>query len=183
MGCLRPSPLLCRRSDVSTAAVVLPTGRCAAYCGLLPSPKSFPQHEMDAEDPCAALPWRLELHSTCIGYELRFLGSCWLALRFAGEEKAGRMVETIQFRPLFSSDCSVAIAGIVIFFAVFYTGAAKNLKWWGTEVYQVCAPDTKPRSLSPRITERTTANDTCLPYRTRAIGRAVAICSALQNRV
>ncbi|KAF5685965.1 OPT family small oligopeptide transporter [Fusarium circinatum] len=34
-------------------------------------------------------------------------------------------------------DCSVAIAGIVIFFAIFYTGAADNLSWWGTNVYKV----------------------------------------------
>ncbi|TDZ40697.1 Sexual differentiation process protein isp4 [Colletotrichum trifolii] len=33
-------------------------------------------------------------------------------------------------------DCSVAIAGIVIFFALFYTGASKNFKWWGTDVYK-----------------------------------------------
>ncbi|KAK2674530.1 Oligopeptide transporter, OPT superfamily [Fusarium oxysporum f. sp. vasinfectum] len=33
-------------------------------------------------------------------------------------------------------DCSVAIAGIVIFFAVFYTGAADNFSWWGTTVYK-----------------------------------------------
>lgn len=33
-------------------------------------------------------------------------------------------------------DCSVAICGILIFFALFYTGAAKNFKWWGTEVHQ-----------------------------------------------
>lgn len=34
-------------------------------------------------------------------------------------------------------DCSVAIAGIVIFFALFYTGASKNFKWWGTDVHKV----------------------------------------------
>ncbi|RKL44289.1 Sexual differentiation process protein isp4 [Fusarium proliferatum] len=34
-------------------------------------------------------------------------------------------------------DCSVAIAGIVIFFAIFYTGAADNFSWWGTNVYKV----------------------------------------------
>ena len=33
-------------------------------------------------------------------------------------------------------DCSAAIAGVVVFFAVFYTGAAKHLKWWGTDVYK-----------------------------------------------
>ncbi|KAH7128937.1 OPT oligopeptide transporter protein-domain-containing protein [Dactylonectria macrodidyma] len=33
-------------------------------------------------------------------------------------------------------DCSVAIAGIIIFFAIFYTGASKHLSWWGTNVYQ-----------------------------------------------
>lgn len=34
-------------------------------------------------------------------------------------------------------DCSVAIAGVLIFFAIFYTGASKNFKWWGTNVHQV----------------------------------------------
>ncbi|KAL6922711.1 hypothetical protein FSHL1_006674 [Fusarium sambucinum] len=33
-------------------------------------------------------------------------------------------------------DCSVAIAGVVIFFAIFYTGAADNFSWWGTKVYK-----------------------------------------------
>ncbi|KAM0276897.1 hypothetical protein ACHAQH_006269 [Verticillium albo-atrum] len=35
-------------------------------------------------------------------------------------------------------DCSVAIAGVIIFFTVFYTGAAKRFAWWGTDVYTVC---------------------------------------------
>lgn len=34
-------------------------------------------------------------------------------------------------------DCSTAIAGVVIFFAIFYTGASKGFEWWGTTVYQV----------------------------------------------
>lgn len=33
-------------------------------------------------------------------------------------------------------DCSVAICGILIFFALFYTGASKHFKWWGTQVHQ-----------------------------------------------
>ncbi|KAH6695246.1 OPT oligopeptide transporter protein-domain-containing protein [Plectosphaerella plurivora] len=33
-------------------------------------------------------------------------------------------------------ECSVAIAGVVIFFTVFYTGAAAKFNWWGTDVYQ-----------------------------------------------
>lgn len=37
-------------------------------------------------------------------------------------------------------DCSVAIAGIVIFFALFYTGVSKQFKWWGTEVHKVHSP-------------------------------------------
>lgn len=37
-------------------------------------------------------------------------------------------------------DCSVAIAGIVIFFALFYTGVSKQFKWWGTEVHKVYSP-------------------------------------------
>jgi len=38
-----------------------------------------------------------------------------------------------------SLDCSTAISGIIIFFAVVYTGASNRLSWWGTEVYQVRA--------------------------------------------
>jgi OPT family oligopeptide transporter len=34
-------------------------------------------------------------------------------------------------------DASLAVAGIIIFFAVFYTGASKGLEWWGTTVYKV----------------------------------------------
>ncbi|KAF2010984.1 OPT family small oligopeptide transporter [Aaosphaeria arxii CBS 175.79] len=34
-------------------------------------------------------------------------------------------------------DCSVAICGIVIFFAIFYTGAAAKFSWWGTTVNSV----------------------------------------------
>lgn len=37
-------------------------------------------------------------------------------------------------------DCSVAIAGIVIFFALFYTGVSKHFQWWGTEVHKVHSP-------------------------------------------
>ncbi|KAL3456041.1 OPT oligopeptide transporter protein-domain-containing protein [Aspergillus heterothallicus] len=33
-------------------------------------------------------------------------------------------------------DSSVGVAGVVIFLAVYFTGAAANLKWWGTEVYK-----------------------------------------------
>ncbi|PSN66496.1 OPT superfamily oligopeptide transporter [Corynespora cassiicola Philippines] len=33
-------------------------------------------------------------------------------------------------------DCSVAIGGVLIFFAVYYSGAADKFSWWGTEVYQ-----------------------------------------------
>lgn len=35
-------------------------------------------------------------------------------------------------------DCATAIAGIIIFFAIFYTGASDKFSWWGTTVYQVC---------------------------------------------
>lgn len=43
-----------------------------------------------------------------------------------------------QYNFLLSSamDCSVAICGILIFFALFYTGTAKKFKWWGTNVYK-----------------------------------------------
>jgi hypothetical protein len=34
-------------------------------------------------------------------------------------------------------DCATAIAGIIIFFAIFYTGASDKFSWWGTTVYQV----------------------------------------------
>lgn len=37
-------------------------------------------------------------------------------------------------------DSSVSLAGMVIFFAVYYTGASDRLKWWGTEVYKVWKP-------------------------------------------
>ncbi|OHW90574.1 OPT family small oligopeptide transporter [Colletotrichum incanum] len=33
-------------------------------------------------------------------------------------------------------DCSVALAGIVIFFAIFYTGVSSQLNWWGTRVHK-----------------------------------------------
>lgn len=35
-------------------------------------------------------------------------------------------------------DSSVSIAGVVIFFAVYFSGASKGFSWWGTEVYKVC---------------------------------------------
>ncbi|KAF1854537.1 hypothetical protein Lal_00010357 [Lupinus albus] len=47
-------------------------------------------------------------------------------------------------------DCSVAIAGIIIFFAIFYTGAADNFSWWGTNVYKrICAPTTAGPQRAP----------------------------------
>jgi OPT family small oligopeptide transporter len=33
-------------------------------------------------------------------------------------------------------DCSVAIAGVLIFFAFIYSGATDNFAWWGTDVYK-----------------------------------------------
>ncbi|KNG45309.1 opt family small oligopeptide transporter [Stemphylium lycopersici] len=33
-------------------------------------------------------------------------------------------------------DCAVAVAGVLIFFTVFYSGAAEGLDWWGTRVYK-----------------------------------------------
>ncbi|KAF5856357.1 hypothetical protein ETB97_007489 [Aspergillus alliaceus] len=33
-------------------------------------------------------------------------------------------------------DSSVSVAGVVIFFMVFYSGASKHFGWWGTEVYK-----------------------------------------------
>ncbi|KAF9886424.1 hypothetical protein FE257_011456 [Aspergillus nanangensis] len=36
-------------------------------------------------------------------------------------------------------DSSVSVAGVVIFFAVFYSGASSGFSWWGTEIYkQTC---------------------------------------------
>jgi hypothetical protein len=37
-------------------------------------------------------------------------------------------------------DSSVAIAAIIVFFAVFWTKAADNLTWWGTTIHKV-SPD------------------------------------------
>lgn len=34
-------------------------------------------------------------------------------------------------------DSSIAIAAVIIFFAVFWTNASDNLSWWGTKVYKV----------------------------------------------
>lgn len=34
-------------------------------------------------------------------------------------------------------DCSVSIAGVVIFFAIFYSGASSHFDWWGTQVHKV----------------------------------------------
>lgn len=34
-------------------------------------------------------------------------------------------------------DSSVSIAGVVIFFAIYFSGASKGFSWWGTEVYKV----------------------------------------------
>ncbi|GKZ58923.1 hypothetical protein AnigIFM56816_005293 [Aspergillus niger] len=33
-------------------------------------------------------------------------------------------------------DSSVSIAGVVIFFAIYFSGASKGFSWWGTEVYK-----------------------------------------------
>lgn len=35
-------------------------------------------------------------------------------------------------------DTSVSVAGVVIFFAIYFSGASKGLKWWGNEAYKVC---------------------------------------------
>ncbi|KAF4345046.1 OPT family small oligopeptide transporter [Fusarium beomiforme] len=49
-------------------------------------------------------------------------------------------------------DCSVAIAGIVIFFAIFYTGAADNFSWWGTNVYKVSNENDEDVTLTDHAT-------------------------------
>ncbi|CAG8900345.1 unnamed protein product [Penicillium nalgiovense] len=33
-------------------------------------------------------------------------------------------------------DSSVGIAGAMIFFAIYFTGASKHFNWWGTEVHK-----------------------------------------------
>ena len=38
-----------------------------------------------------------------------------------------------------SLESSVSLAGMVIFFTIYYTGVSGRLKWWGTEVYKVIA--------------------------------------------
>ena len=38
-------------------------------------------------------------------------------------------------------DSSVGIAGVVIFFTIYYTGASKHFSWWGTKVYKVRPSD------------------------------------------
>mgnify|MGYP002717804615 CR=1 FL=1 len=35
-------------------------------------------------------------------------------------------------------DSSVGIAGAMIFFAIYFTGASEHFNWWGTEVHKVC---------------------------------------------
>jgi OPT family oligopeptide transporter len=34
-------------------------------------------------------------------------------------------------------DSSVSVAGVLIFLTIFFTGASKHFKWWGTDVYKV----------------------------------------------
>ncbi|KAE8423677.1 OPT oligopeptide transporter protein-domain-containing protein [Aspergillus pseudocaelatus] len=51
-------------------------------------------------------------------------------------------------------DSSVSLAGLIIFFTVYYTGAADKFSWWGTEVHKnTCDYQGCPRlSLSPNET-------------------------------
>ncbi|KAB2580636.1 Glutathione transporter 1 [Lasiodiplodia theobromae] len=53
------------------------------------------------------------------------------------KRKAARWWKKYNFVLSAALDCSVAIAGVIIFFAVFYSGASKHLSWWGTQVYKV----------------------------------------------
>ncbi|KAE8421028.1 OPT oligopeptide transporter protein-domain-containing protein [Aspergillus pseudocaelatus] len=46
-------------------------------------------------------------------------------------------------------DSSVAFAGMIIFFTVYYTGAADRLQWWGTEVHKVSSGFQPPFSTGP----------------------------------
>lgn len=39
-------------------------------------------------------------------------------------------------------DSSVSVAGVLIFLTIFFTGASKHFKWWGTDVYKVCEHST-----------------------------------------
>lgn len=52
------------------------------------------------------------------------------------KRKAARWWKKYNFVLSAALDCSVAIAGVIIFFAVFYSGASKHLSWWGTQVYK-----------------------------------------------
>lgn len=36
-----------------------------------------------------------------------------------------------------SLETSVSLAGVIIFFAVYYSGVSDRLTWWGTDVYKV----------------------------------------------
>lgn len=59
-------------------------------------------------------------------------------------------------------DSSVAIAAVIIFFAVFWTQAADRVSWWGTEVYKVRSHFTRSKHV-------------LIIDRKRAIGRLVHI--------
>ncbi|KAJ6785179.1 hypothetical protein PWT90_01590 [Aphanocladium album] len=63
---------------------------------------------------------------------------CIVGLVFGLWVKQRKRMWWKQYNFILSSamDCSVAIAGILIFFSIFYTGAASHFKWWGTEVHQ-----------------------------------------------
>lgn len=49
--------------------------------------------------------------------------------------------------------CSTAIAGILIFFAVVYTGASKDLSWWGTKVHMVRYHTVLPKASASILTK------------------------------
>ncbi|KAH0336714.1 OPT superfamily oligopeptide transporter, partial [Aureobasidium melanogenum] len=54
-------------------------------------------------------------------------------------------------------DSSVAIAGAIIFFTIFYTGANKGFSWWGTTVYQIWVGATQE---SPGVVRHTASEHT-----------------------
>ncbi|KAF2142312.1 uncharacterized protein K452DRAFT_332011 [Aplosporella prunicola CBS 121167] len=59
-----------------------------------------------------------------------------LLVGFGVKRKAPQWWQRYNFVLSSGLDCAVAIAGVVIFFAVFYTGASDRFSWWGTQVHQ-----------------------------------------------
>ncbi|KAL4803244.1 OPT oligopeptide transporter protein-domain-containing protein [Aspergillus unguis] len=52
------------------------------------------------------------------------------------KKRAGSWWAKYNFVLSAALDTSVSVAGVVIFFAVYFSGASKRFSWWGTEVYK-----------------------------------------------